>query len=286
MIEDLQRFLDEEMNALNNRSVPEFEGYSPIEMNYILYNPFTERSLVQLITRPDEDILKVPMVKQIRYLADMIREMGEVKLTQKGHLPTKMVTELSGQNILLNEDRFSSRKKLFRESDSYSTILTRFIMELSGIIKKRYNKLSLTQKGEKLLSENNLLLKTILEVYCNRFNWAYFDGYGENRIGQFGFAFTLILLSKYGDKKRLDNFYADKYINAFPDLILQAPLPDFGYRLDAERCYSTRSFDRFLKLFGLVEIEQERWDSPKHVWKTELFDKLFKILPPGYSRRN
>ena len=59
--------------------------------------------------------------------------------------------------------------------------------------------------------------------------------------------------------------------------------PPFGDVLSTvTRAYSDRTFDHFLKFFGLVEVEQERWDSEKFITKTGLFDKLIKIKPPGY----
>ena len=101
----------------------------------------------------------------------------------------------------------------------------------------------------------------------------------------------MILLAKYGAAKRIDKFYSDKYFNAFPDLITK--IQDLGFETkeeSARRCYSIRTFDRFIDYFGLIKIETtNRWDTDKFIMKTELFDKLIKSTPhnrAGHPVRN
>jgi len=46
--------------------------------------------------------------------------------------------------------------------------------------------------------------------------------------------------------------------------------------------YSLRTFNRFLRYFGLIEIDSSKTrKTPKYIIKTELFDKLIKVIPPG-----
>jgi hypothetical protein len=280
MIEEMQRHIDKLMNEQNNQRISEFEGYSPIEMTKILYYPFEDGSPINFKPLNTETYEQIPIIKQILYLANLIQNNVEIKLTQKGFLPTKIVTDLCSNEFLLDERIDYSRARVYKESDSMTATLTRIIMDLSRLVKKRNNKISLTKSVEKILSDYSILFKTIITVYCTRFNWAYFDGYGDNNIGQLGFGFSLILLSKYGHQKRVDDFYSDKYFKAFPKLITDSPPTRYGHRFkDPKRCYSLRSFDRFMKYFGLVKIEQEKWDSEKYIRKTELFDKLIKCTP-------
>ena len=159
--------------------------------------------------------------------------------------------------------------------------LTHILIVMSGIAKKRNGKLLLTKKGEKLLSNKFDLLNQIFITFGYKFNWAYYDGYGGNKIGQLGFGFSLILLSKYGSEKLFDQFYGLKYLNAFPMLLENIQPSEFNTReTQAVRCYSLRTFDRFLDYFGLIKIDfDEKLDSRKFIRKTELFDKLIKIRP-------
>jgi hypothetical protein len=44
-------------------------------------------------------------------------------------------------------------------------------------------------------------------------------------------------------------------------------------------CYSLRTFEQFMRFFGLVTIESEKaWGSDKYILKTKAFDKLFTIV--------
>ena len=280
--EDLQNHLNKIMNEHNNRSITAFEGYSPYEMHHILHFTFGEKSPLTLQKLSESDYKKIPILNQIKYLMNLIDKNGEIKLTKKGFLPTKVVSELYQQGFLKEEFIEKGIVKLYKEADSITVNLTRILIELAGLGKKRNGKLSLTKSGEKIISNNEKLLKTILETFATKFNWAYYDRYGENHIGQLGYGFSLILLSKYGAEKRLDSFYAEKYFNAYPDL-LDSVEPRYGTLEEyATNCYSLRTFDRFLDYFGVINIDTEgdALDSIKYITKTYLFDRLIKCTPP------
>ncbi|MEX0881966.1 MAG: hypothetical protein WDZ72_00700 [Cyclobacteriaceae bacterium] len=123
----------------------------------------------------------------------------------------------------------------------------------------------------------------IIKTYGKKFNWAFFDGYGENGIGQIGFGFSLILLSRYGLYWHKSSFYAQKYFKAFPDL-LNIPDPPYTNRIaHCENCFSYRFFENFMRYCGLVEIkyEGELWKNNISVFKIDLFDKLISVEKPG-----
>lgn len=280
-LEELQRHFDKIIHEQNNQSVSDFEGYSPYEMTQILYFTFEPESPVKLQKLSDSDYQKIPIFNQVKYLTELIDKAGEIKLTNKGFLPTKIVSELYQQGFLKEELIENNITKLYKETDSITINLTRILLELSRLTKKRNGKLSLTKFGEKIISANDRLLKTIIDTFTNKFNWAYYDRYGENQIGQLGWGFSLILLSKYGTEKRLASFYAEKYFKAYPQL-LESIEPVYGtlesYSTD---CYSIRTFDRFLDYFGLINIENEGkgFNLKKYITKTDLFDKLIKCTP-------
>ncbi|MDD4156585.1 MAG: hypothetical protein PHY08_08450 [Candidatus Cloacimonetes bacterium] len=266
------------MNEQNNRAIPEFEGYSPFEMFQILHFTFEKDSLIQLQKVTDSDYQKIPIFKQIKYLADLIDKNGEIKLTSKGYLPTKIVSDIYQQGFIKDEFIDEESPKLFKEMDLISVNLTRILMELSGLVKKRNGKLSLTKKSKKIFDNNYEFLRLIVLTFTNKFNWAYCDEYDENYIGQLGYGFSLILLAKYGNEKRLNSFYAEKYFKAFPQL-LDSVEPIYGtLETYSTNCYSVRTFDRFLEYFGLVNIEKkDKWfDSKSYITKTDLFDRLIK----------
>lgn len=280
-LKDLQKRIDKVMNEQNNRMIPDFEGYSPLEMQHILYSTFEADSPVKLLKLSDPDYKKIPILNQINYLANFIDKQGEIKLTSKGFLPTQIVSELYQQGFLKDESIENGISKLYKETDSVTVNLTRILIELTGIAKKRNGKLSLTKASTKILSDNYQLLRLILLTFATKFNWAYYDGYGSNNIGQLGYGFSMILLSKYGQVKRQDSFYAGKYFKAYP-LLLGLIEPKYGtLESYSTRCYSLRTFERFLYYFGLVEINKEKkdFDYIKFITKTDLFDRLIKCMP-------
>jgi len=280
-LNDLQKHADQAMNEQNNRSIPELEGYSPFEMYQILYDTFGQYSPIKLQKLSDSDYKKIPILNQIKYLTDVISKNGEVKLTSKGFLPTKIVSDLYQQGFLKDKDIESGISKLYKETDSKTVNLTRILIELGGLAKKRNGKLSLTKTSKNILGDNHELLRLILLTFAAKFNWAYYDGYGENQIGQLGNGFSMILLSKYGHENRLNSFYAEKYFKAFP-LLLDTVAPNYGtlerYSTD---CYSLRTFERFLDYFGLVNIDRQGkgLDSKTYITKTDLYDRLINCTP-------
>ncbi len=281
-LDDFEKYIERMMREQNKKGLEDFEGYSPEEMHYVNYFLLDFNCPVKLAKLSDTDYEKIPILNQIRFLIDKIKENGEIKLTKKGFLPTKLVKEIYEQGYI--KDDFIDRgiSKLYKETDAEIIHLTHILVAISGIAKKRNDKLSLTKNGEKIVASNEKLLKLIFETFATKFNWAYFDGYGDNPIGPLGFGFSLILLSKYGDKKRLDTFYADKYFKSFPTLLETLDEAPDRLQRKANRCYSLRTFDRFLDYFGLIDIdEQDKFlDSKKYLTKTELFDKLIKCELP------
>lgn len=281
-LKDIQNLLDRMMNEHNSRTLPEFEGYSPAEMYHILHFTFEPQSPISLQKLCDKDYKKVPMLNQMKYFMNLIMEDGDIKLTAKGFLPTKIVKNIYEQEYLEEVHIKSEISRLYKESDSITVNLTRLLAEMMGLTKKRYGKLSLTKKGEKIVTEDGKLLELILKTMTGKFNWAYYDGYGDNQIGQSGFGFSIILLNKYGSTKHQDRFYAEKYFKAFPNLLQQDFPNQYASQItNASNCYSLRTFDRFLDYFGLIKIEKadKSWNADKYIIKTELFNKLVKIRP-------
>jgi len=279
--EEIQGHVNGFMQEQNSRLMPEFEGYSPMEMQHILYDTFGEKSPIKLNKLNEDEYSQIPILNQVKYLAGIIFRAGEIKLTKLGFLPTKVVKELYDQGFIKEHLIESGFSKLNREMDSMGIHVARVLLEISGLAKKRNNKISLTKKGEKILNDNFQLCQLLLKIYGEKFNWAHLDGYSENNIGQLGFGFSLILLHKYGTEKRTDKFYSEKYFRAYPMLMDNISSPTYTTIEDyVGHCYSIRTFDRFLDFFGLIQIEKEKgMNTEKSIVKTEVFDKLFEFSP-------
>ncbi|MFH1121886.1 MAG: hypothetical protein V1775_18860 [Bacteroidota bacterium] len=278
-MDDLQKYADQAMHEINNKPKAEFMGYSPMEMHNLLYEPFGKYSPV-MFHDPGEVYYKtIPVLNQVRFLANLIEQAGELKLTDLGYLPPQVVIRIYEQGFLRDKYIESGFLKLRKEMDFPEIGLSRILLLLSGLVKKRNNKLSLTASAKKVLDNNPMLLRKLFEVYCLKFNWAYLDLYGDNNIGQFGFGFSLVLLDKFGDEQRNTRFYAGKYFQAFPALTVN--LHPRYFKDEQWSCYSLRTFQRFLTYFGLTieTADDHKPRTDRIVQKSPLFNRLIQCNP-------
>ncbi|MDG5815151.1 hypothetical protein QA601_08680 [Chitinispirillales bacterium ANBcel5] len=281
MDEAIQRQIESIISEQNRRPVTEFEGYSPLEMQSILYETFDKNCPVQLLEMRDSEYDAVPLLGTVKHLANHLNKEGEVRLTQRGYLPPKIAHEMF--EIIRAKDDYivKGTTKLTKESDCVSISLIRALSEVSGLIKKRQNRLSLTQKGKKALGNNHQLLYILFKSLGEKHNLASFDGYGDFMIGQMAYGYTLTLLSKYGDINRDSAFYSEKYFKAFPQLA-ELPIVDlYQSRFESlTNFYHLRSFKRFLAYFSIVDIKETDKLRRETVAKTKLFDKMISCTPP------
>jgi hypothetical protein len=275
-----QKDFDSTFILMNNSPIEDFEGFSSADMNYLVYDAFSADSPFQIKKNiPDNILDQIPFLLQIEY--HRINDLGELKLTAKGFLPTSLVKEIYNLGLIKDYAIEHGITKLYAETSSQPINLTRLITELAGFTKKRYNKLTLTKTWrDKLLKKNrqDIFIQTF-STFAQKFNWGYFDLYSSQATGTVGFAFSLYLLSKYGANERQDSFYSEKYLKAFPSLI--DLFKDDKWVTDINRsfnsCYSIRTFDRFLDYFNLIKIRSEGrqyLDSKRFIKKSPIFDDI------------
>ena len=280
-LDEIRRQIEASRIIYNTSPIEDFEGLSPADMRYILYDPFSIDSPFKLKNQiPDNILDQIPIFIQVEYLLNKINDLGEIKLTATGALPTQMVKELYNQGFIKDYGIEKGYTKLFGEASCLPVHLTRILVEISGFAKKKKGKLSLanTWKNKLISKKRQDIFFQLFSTYSLKFNWGYLDSYPSQLTGQLGFAFTLLLVAKYGNIERLDNFYADKYLRAFPKL-----LPDFNtgyFNNDVnghfKHCYSYRTFDRFLEYFNLIDSKTEGdfTNKKKFIKKSALFDHI------------
>ena len=271
-MDDITAYL-QQINKENYEAQADYEGYSPMELNSMRYDPFGATCPVQINLLSEKDYQEIPIFNQVKYLLNLIEDRGELKLTKKGNLPVQVVVELYQQGFL--KDYFIEKgfAKIVGEDHVPSIIFTKALLLVSRLVKKRNNKLSLTRRGSKILQSNELLFQEINQVYTQEYSWAYIDRYADRHIGQMGFIFSLVLLSKYGSDNKTDDFYAEKYLQAFPEFI-----EDFPHRYSSS-AYIYRTFDQFLTYYGFIILEEKRKFEPRLVTATPLFHKMIRVHP-------
>ena len=244
--------------------------YQPHIREKIINKTFLEEGPIVLNKLADEEYLQSPLFRQVLHLCKTVSNAGSLKLTATGNLPVKVVREIYKLGILDSYyEKYPTR--LTTENISITVQTARLVAELGGLIKKRGKALSLTTKGIKRLYNYPLLMESILISYGHKLSWGYFDRYENKMIGQYGFGLTLLLLAHYGNETRDSKFYSERYFY-------------HNQRLEREerahRCYTIRTFDRFLTNLGLVNYKEEleyTLDAYETVSKSDLFDKLIAV---------
>lgn len=266
-----------EINSFLKQNFPPpggFERFSPHEMHGLIYSPFNE---AQSPLRLNKD-LDASQLDQIKIFSDlmlyiqMLNERQPLKLTQTGNLPRKFCVDLYDAGIK-DEDLIALKgHPINREADSPYIFIIKLLTRNLGLTKKRYNRLSLTQKGEKTLTDpiSGVLFYDLFVLYTQKYNWAYQDGHPESWIIQAGFGFSIFLVQMYGSKSRSTDFYSDKFINAFPKALDDFKETEYQTGKRAyQNAYSLRTFSRFLKRFNLIKMSDKQT-----IRKRPLIDQL------------
>lgn len=275
--ESLRRLIQQQVDDYNNQANPDFEGYSPKEITYLIYDPFHPDSPIRFNNLSVVELEQIPLFRQVYYLASLINEFKEIKLTATGKLPLKIVADIRSRRFLTDNKEFEiDYKKVFREDDSYSITLSRLLLEVCGITQKSVKKLVLKRKGIKLLSDKSEFFRVIFEKYTQRFNWAYGDRFLDELTGQLGWAYSIALVAKYGKQPRTVEFYSEKYFQAFPHLLKSF---ESEYFIKASSyCYALRVFSHFMEYFGLVKLEYPKdFMQPVIVKRLPFFEKLVTV---------
>lgn len=268
---------------VNRYPLDDFEGFTPNDMHGLLYATYDkEKSPLMLNNEIDNNLIaRAPIFKHICQYLQMLMEQQPLKLTQKGNLPRNFCRELYDVGIFEHEIHNFKKHPIMKEEDSYYIHMINIFSKLIGLTKKEHGKIMTTKKCMKYLESKSSsdFYQYLFSTYTQKFNWGYSDYYPDAWIIQGGFGFSIFLVQKYGDKPREMKFYSDKYLRAFPSVMRDFPDEEYSTgEKQFQRCYYIRVFERFLKRFGLIEIE-EKGDFPSKtqiIMKKELIDQVIK----------
>ncbi len=263
--ERLGQYAELLMRRHNNTPRDEFNGLSPEELHNIIYCPFSCQSVVKINKLNKEQYEEIPLLRQTLFLLKTIKEK-ELKLTKLGWLPLKIVAEAYrlGQPEYIIEE---FGQKRINEYEANSVQLARMILENLGWIKTRKGIMSITVKGEKAFTNIEHSAADILYQSLQSGLLHVFDGYKEGRIGNYGIAYSLFLLHKYGAEWHLGSFYLTHY-NAI-----------FHFSEDT-RAYAVRVFERLFYWLGIVEKRQSNHRDilfEEEYLKTDLLQMIFSF---------
>jgi hypothetical protein len=270
-------------HLLESIPMEEYEGRSPKEVHHLVYEPFCDNSPMTIVSGINDIVLtRIPFFNLIKFFLQQIRSSQPVVLTSGGNLPKKISQSIGNHNFILDSTSEKKSFKVIHHSKKLSVLNARVIAELAGLIKTRKNIINLTKKGASYISENKdyLLFSDIFTVFTTKFNWSYNDNYGNNNIGQFGFAFTLDLLARYGEAPRNIDFYIEKYSSAFGLTLINIEEDQTNIDDDSfDQCFILRTFERFMTWFGLVSMVEKSNNHEHHyaIQKSVIFDSVLKF---------
>ena len=283
MMKALQEELNKKMNEINSSPVEEMDNLSPTDMYHILNFTFEEVSPIGFKKTISNAVLdEIPFLTLFRSYLTVILESKELKLTTRGNLPRKVCLDLYGKGLIKEDPIESGFVKLSKEADSVVLQNLKIFGELTGITKKRNNKISLTKKGMKLFKpdQKEALFKALFITHCKRFNLGYHDGYPQEVGVQKTFGFTLYLLLRYGNEKRKLDFYTKKSLLAFPFELNNFKdswsTPEKKYH----NCYQIRIFRYFLKHYNFVDYNPHNFllkEDNSELQITSLFAGVFEL---------
>lgn len=263
-LEMMNKALTEISSNYNNEPKAVFLGLSPSQMSTLLDSPFSyDNSLFTIDLKDSEDFLDIPVFKQSVYFLKKLSHVKDLKCTQKGNLPTALVIELYKE--FFSSERYA--RKPNREDDLPQITRLKHLLAISGLIKKRNNKLSLTKKGMELLSENKHkeLFELIFTTYVNKWSWAFLDGYPEFFLIQNSCMFNLYILKKKCHQWMLSRDLAQIFLDAFPAITNEVPKESYSNpEGQIMNCFSLRFLERFCLPLGLLEYKEEKVNDGKY----------------------
>ncbi len=276
-LDELNRLMAEHQQKMNARPLEDFDGISPAQMAVLLREPFSAESILRFKPSIEHALSEL--------LLGVIRDDGQLKLTVTGKLPVRVCELLVSQQLI--QWPYMDRVTRVREDEiPWLPTLKQCLVE-QGIIKKRNNALSLTAYGEGLLKESAAgRFKKLFVFFAGQFNWMNFYGLEDGgRYGQLGWAYSLVLLARYGATPQESYFYSQQLMRAF-EKELYMKMDDPRYEKDINmyrRAYDVRFFETFADWFGLVHIGYKNdlrfsYADPLMITKTDLFGELFVAM--------
>jgi len=266
-------------NATPNQDLA---GLSPNALAELLEDPFEATDVLVFA-----DVLsrtpRAPVVTVLTPLFEALMD-GPAKATASGYLPRPLCAAIEQRAFEQHGvSPFDTlRPKVTSESAFRALHVARLVASFAGLLRKYRGAFVLTRKGRLLFERRGMagVYPELLRAFTTRLEWASLDGYPRVSIVQASFAFSLVLLLRYGRTTRPGAFYAERWLAAFPGIDDAFEASDPAWRDPRivlptgkqrfTRCYQVRVLQRFLGYFGLAEVREERPGSSVSVFATPL----------------
>ncbi len=258
-LEEAQAFAREFMEKKNSQNLKKFAGLSPEKMHRLLHFPFESSNIVRFqyrVAGPEQ----CPMLHLFILIAQAIGKSG-LKPTATGNLPRAVVQRIAEIYARAWDERYFAYYQDFRgETDFLELNLARLTAVQAGLLRKYKGKIIMAKEARRLLDDNAwaVIFEKLFRAYITRINWAYANALIEEPFFQQSFAFSLYLLSVFGNTPRRSGFYADAFFDAFPMLLDHEPVHEYwkpGQIMKHDYTFSV--LNTFAHLFGFIEYRDD-----------------------------
>jgi len=261
--EELQTFVADFMAQRNAAAIDDFDGLSADAMHRALHAPFDPGGALMVADVPRS----APPAPLLHLVLDLAAALGDdgFKATAKGNLPRAYVRAAAEryQATRWRRDSIEGIERASSEEDFRHLYVARMVARMAGLVTLHRGRWSLTRKYRRTLERQGAagVYAHLFRAFVAKYAWNSADLYPELDIVQISWAFSLLLLVRYGDTWRDARFYADRFVRAFPMALHEAThaLAHHPWQRDPEQevrdAYDVRVLRRFAAYLGLVEIE-------------------------------
>ena len=258
--DDAQVFIDYKVRQVNEKPRAELGGFSPNQLQELLYSPIEEQTLIQWKTTiPSEALNQAAIFCVYRSLKKYL-QANKAKATLKGMLPKVLVKFVQSElEAAFGEDALDYRyTSINKEQDFRELHIGRVVFELAGLVRKYKGHFVLTKKALQLTDSETY--KLLFTTYVNKYNWGYEDGFEDAGFFQTATWYSLVTLHNLkGQETPVADFIED-FIEVFPAVLQSFETTE--YRTDiasATYVYDVRMMQRFWKFFGLITLKGKKF---------------------------
>ena len=282
-LEEANRELAKSYQDYNKQPVQTFLGLSPNQMSEVLNPPFLlDNEVFKIEITSKNELSHVPILNHALYVLRKLKEVGELKATQKGNFPRAFVVELYEQ--FFSKEKYARKPK--SEDDLPHVTRLKHLLDMAGLIKKRNRKFSLTKKGALILEKDKKveLFEVLFINYANIWYWEFMDWYPEFYLIQRSISFNFLLLHKKCVDWTLKQDLGQAYLEAFPALVREVPHESYiTPKKQVIQAFTVRFLNRFCLPLGLVDFKEEKVEA-EGKWK--LFDLFEYYRPTSFFEKN
>lgn len=250
----------------------DFDGLSPDAVHKLIYTPFDAPDVVSFA----EELGGSHSAPVLRVLEEVIKAIdagGKIGPIATGAFSRPFTRHMAP--MLWSDHTYDMIRRTQlpgKEMDLSALHVSRLWLEMAGILRVYKRRFIIARKYRSILKAKGAcgVYPHLFRVAAEEYNWAYADGYPEQRVIQQFFAFSLRTLARYGDVPRPSEFYSDAFARAFPTALDE----EWG-----ARAHTHRTFGHFAWLLGLVTITRadHHWQTPDVYEATPLFREFVRF---------